>query len=62
MPAGSPAGHVEQAYRNGVPLRRVLDRSALLPGRFWVDPSTRQLWVADDPTTATLELSSRARA
>jgi mannuronan 5-epimerase len=61
VPPGSPAGHVEQAYRDGVPLRRVLDRSALLPGCFWVDPVTLRLWVADDPATATLELSSRAR-
>ena len=61
VPSGSPAGHVEQAYRNGTPLRRVLDRSTLLPGCFWVDPATRRLWVADDPSAATIELSEPGR-
>ncbi|MBK7623970.1 MAG: right-handed parallel beta-helix repeat-containing protein [Kineosporiaceae bacterium] len=61
VPAGSAAGKVEQAYRNGAPLQQVLGRSELVPGTFWVNPSSRALYVADDPRGAVLELSSRTR-
>ena len=59
--AGSAAGQVEQAYRDGTALRQVLTRPQLVPGTFWVDPATLDLWVADDPAGAVMELSRRAR-
>jgi parallel beta-helix repeat protein len=61
-PSGSAAGKVEQAWRNGSELKQVLTKGELSSGRFWVDPSTLALYVADDPTAATMELSNRARA
>jgi mannuronan 5-epimerase len=53
------AGKVEQAWRNGVKLRQVASLSEATSGKFFVDPSSRKLYVADDPTTATMELASR---
>jgi mannuronan 5-epimerase len=53
------AGKVEQAWRNGTKLRQVASPSELTSGKFFVDPSSRKLYVADDPTTATMELASR---
>lgn len=62
VPSGSAAGKVEQAYRNGTPLRQVLTRAELSAGTFWVDPDTLHAWVGDDPAGATTELSARTRA
>jgi mannuronan 5-epimerase len=62
IPSGTTAtGKVEQAYRNGTALKQVGSKSQLSSGTFWVDPSTRQLWVADDPSGATMEISTRDR-
>lgn len=61
VPAGSAAGKVEQVYRDDSALRQVLARQGLAPGTFWVDPSSRALYVADDPRGAVMELSSRTR-
>src|SRR5215217_3423651 len=53
------AGKVEQAWRNGIKLNQVASLSELTSGNFFVDPSSGKLYVADDPTTATMELASR---
>jgi poly(beta-D-mannuronate) C5 epimerase len=62
IPAGTATGKVEQTYRNGRALKQVPTRGQLAPGSFWIDPSTRQLWVADDPAGASVEVSNRERA
>ena len=53
------AGKVEQAWRNGTKLRQVASLGEATSGKFFVDPSSRKLYVADDPTGATMELASR---
>jgi mannuronan 5-epimerase len=53
------AGKVEQAWRNGIKLDQVASLSQVTSGKFFVDPSSRKLYVADDPTTATMELAGR---
>jgi mannuronan 5-epimerase len=56
------AGKVEQVYRDGKYLKQVANKAQISKGTFWVDPSTRQLWVGDDPNAATVEVSNRDRA
>jgi poly(beta-D-mannuronate) C5 epimerase len=59
--AGTAAGRVEQAFRDGKSLKQVMGLDELTSGTFWINPSSKQLHVADDPTTATLEISQRVR-
>jgi parallel beta-helix repeat protein len=59
--AGTAAGRVEQAFRSGKSLRQVMTLGELKSGTFWINPTTMQLYVADDPTKATMEVSQRAR-
>jgi Right handed beta helix region len=61
VPAGTAAGKVEQTYRNGKALKQVLTLAELKSGTFWINPTTRQLYVADDPTNAVMEVSNRDR-
>ena len=53
------AGKVEQAWRNGIKLNQVASLSEATSGKFFVDPNSRKLYVADDPTAATMELANR---
>lgn len=59
--AGTAAGRVEQAFRDGKSLKQVLTLGELKSGKFWINPSNKLLYVADDPTTATMEISQRTR-
>ncbi len=56
------AGKSEQAFRNGQALKQVGSRAEVVSGTFYVDPSTKELYVGDDPSGATMELSTRWRA
>ena len=58
---GSAAGRVEQAFRGGKSLKQVLTLGELKSGTFWLNPSSKQIYVADDPTKSTMEISQRVR-
>jgi poly(beta-D-mannuronate) C5 epimerase len=60
--SGTATGKVEQVYRNGKALTQVANRSQLRTGTFWIDPYGRQLWIGDNPSGATMEVSNRDRA
>jgi parallel beta-helix repeat protein len=62
VPSGTAAGRVEQAFRNGKALKQVMSTAQLKAGSFYVNPTTKQLFVADDPTKATMEVAQRTRA
>lgn len=53
------AGLPEQVFINGLALRQVGSRDEMSSGRFYVDPLTRALYIADDPAGARVEISSR---
>ncbi|MEW9548165.1 nitrous oxide reductase family maturation protein NosD [Nonomuraea sp. NPDC050783] len=61
-PAYPLAGKPDQAFRDGRPLRQVATRAEVGAGTFYVDPSSKVLYVGDDPAGATMELSTRWRA
>lgn len=55
------AGKVEQAYRNGRKLQQVLSLSSVGAGKFYVDPTSKKMYIGDDPNGAKMELSTRDR-
>lgn len=61
VPTGSAAGKVEQTYRAGKALKQVLTQAELKSGTFWINSTTRQLYIADDPTGVVMEVSNRER-
>lgn len=56
------AGKVEQLYRNGYPQQQVASLDELTSDTFFVEPTTKELVVKDDPTEATMEITTRASA
>ncbi|MFI7589612.1 right-handed parallel beta-helix repeat-containing protein [Spongisporangium articulatum] len=60
-PSGTAAGRVEQVFRDGQALKQVLNKSELKGAKFWLDPSSMHVYVAQDPGNATMEISTRTR-
>ncbi|WP_148086497.1 right-handed parallel beta-helix repeat-containing protein [Micromonospora sp. HM5-17] len=56
------AGRPDQVFRNGTPLEQVGRPEELGPGKFYVDETTKALYVGDNPSGAVIEASSRWRA
>jgi hypothetical protein len=48
----------DDVFRDNVLLTRVLSLSALAPGKVYVDYAANRIYVKDDPTTATMELTA----
>ena len=61
-PAYPLAGKPDQVFRNGEPLVQVATRGEVKPGTFFIDPSTKALYIGDDPSGAVIEASVRWRA
>lgn len=61
-PAHPLAGKPDQVFRDGEPLVQVGSRSEVRPGTFFIDPSTKALYVGDNPSGAVIEASVRWRA
>ncbi|MGX7669757.1 right-handed parallel beta-helix repeat-containing protein [Plantactinospora sp. DSM 117369] len=61
-PAYPLAGRPDQVFRDGAPLRQVGSRAEVVPGTFFVDPTSKALYVGDNPTGAVVEASVRWRA
>jgi parallel beta-helix repeat protein len=53
------AGWPEMAFLDGRGLRQVASRGEVGPGTFFVDDAADQVYLGDDPTARTVELSSR---
>jgi hypothetical protein len=56
------AGLLEQVFVDGQPLRQLADVAALGPGSFVIDRDADRIYLADDPSGRTVEVSSRRRA
>jgi hypothetical protein len=52
----------DDVWRDRTRLVRVLSAAALRPGTVYIDYAADRIWVADDPTTAKLELSVASQA
>jgi parallel beta-helix repeat protein len=52
----------EQLFINGTRLTQVGSKSAVTPGKWYFDYGADQIWMADDPTGATIELSYQPHA
>lgn len=61
-PAHPLAGKPDQVFRNGTPVRQVGSRAEVVPGTFFIDPSSKALYVGDNPAGAVVEASVRWRA
>lgn len=54
---GTACLYPDDVWRDSTRLARVLSPGALGPGRVFIDYAADRIWVADDPTGATMELS-----
>jgi mannuronan 5-epimerase len=61
-PAYPTAGLPDMVFRDGRPLVQVTSRSAVGPGRFFVDYATAQLYIGSDPAGHTIEASVHSHA
>ena len=51
------AGLPEQVFVDGAPLAQVTNAAAMGPGTFWVDRASGHIWLHDDPTGHTVEIT-----
>ena len=51
------AGLPEQVFVDGAPLRQVTSAAAMATGTFWVNRASGQIWLADNPTGHTVEVT-----
>ncbi len=56
------AGWPDQVFFNGVALKQVDDQSDLVPGTFYVNYTSHDLFVGSDPTGVAVEATSRVQA
>ncbi|MEM9467653.1 MAG: right-handed parallel beta-helix repeat-containing protein [Actinomycetota bacterium] len=56
------AGLLEQVFVDGQPLRQIAALDGLGPGSFFVDRAADRIYLGDDPTGRTIEITSRHRA
>jgi hypothetical protein len=49
--------HAQTVYVDNGPLERVGSRELVGSGRFWVDDNASRIWIGDDPTGRTVEVS-----
>jgi hypothetical protein len=56
-PAHPMAAYPDQAFLDGSPLRQVGSRSEVVPGAFYLNERTSELWIGNDPTDHTVEAS-----
>ncbi len=61
-PAYPAAGLPEQVFVDGAPLEQVVSKSALSAKDFYVDRAAKKLWLHDDPTGHTVEVTKLAKA
>ena len=56
------AGFPEQVFVDSAPVDQVVSKAALAPNTFFVDRTTNKLWLNDDPTGHTVEVTVLAKA
>ena len=56
------AGHRDMVFINGVPLTLVSSQSQVKPGKFYVDYSTKTIYIGSNPNGRTVEATNQATA